>query len=245
MAKKLKKKTVRSKPAKKKPARKKSSTPSRKTAAKAAKKPAPIKKAAKKKELVSVKVQPVKVKVKEIKKQQPLTAKPQNVITPLSKPERKPKEKKIKRVYMPYSPFEVKDVPEKPPVSSLPEPAGKFTLEYIFNCSPDLLYHYMSSPDALRDWFADSVHYKDGIFYFQWDKTEQRAQMISRKEPEHVRFSWLDRPGYYFELRLNRDDLTNETAMLVTDFTDDNDFEGAKLVWDNQVGRLRSVIASF
>jgi len=127
------------------------------------------------------------------------------------------------------------------------EPKGKFELEYVVRTSPGILYEFLSSPSGLSEWFADDVNIRDGIFTFFWDGSEQKAKLLALKEEKFIRLSWVDKPdGYYFEFRIERDELTGDVSLIVVDFADEaSDEHTSKLLWDSQVNKLLHVIGSF
>ncbi|HKK59162.1 MAG TPA: START-like domain-containing protein [Salinivirga sp.] len=122
----------------------------------------------------------------------------------------------------------------------------KYTLEYPFNSSPKVLFNRLSTASGLSEWFADDVYVNDKTFTFVWDGMEQKAEMLIRKTPEIVKFKWLDEEEEevsemdpYFEFRIRKDDLTGETALLITDFAHDDDKDDAIELWDTQINALK------
>jgi uncharacterized protein YndB with AHSA1/START domain len=121
----------------------------------------------------------------------------------------------------------------------------KYTLEYPFNSSPSVLFSRLSTASGLSEWFADDVFVNDKTYTFVWDGAEQKAEMLSRKNPEHVKFQWLEEDispddVEFFEFRIRKDDLTGETALIITDFADDEDKDEAIELWDTQINTLKS-----
>lgn len=124
----------------------------------------------------------------------------------------------------------------------------KFELEFILKTSTKILYNMVSTPSGLSDWFADDVNIRDGVYSFHWDGTEEQARLISKKNNEFIKFQWLEHEEEgektYFEFRINVDPITNEVALLVTDFADEDEVEESKDLWENQVNELSHVIGS-
>ncbi|MFC2090174.1 START-like domain-containing protein [Bacteroidota bacterium] len=119
----------------------------------------------------------------------------------------------------------------------------KFELEYTLNTSPRVLYNRLSTPAGLSEWFADDVNLKDGLFSFEWNGTEQVAEVISRKDNKYIRFKWIeDKDDSYFEFRIQKDELTGDLALLITDFAEEEEKEDATGLWDSQVAELKHVI---
>lgn len=126
------------------------------------------------------------------------------------------------------------------------EPKGKFELEYVVRTSAGILFELLTTPSGLSEWFADDVNIRDGIFTFFWDGSEQKAKLLAYKEEKYLRLSWLDKPdGYYFEFRVEKDELTGDISLMIIDFADEaSDMQTSKLLWDSQVNKLLNVLGS-
>lgn len=121
----------------------------------------------------------------------------------------------------------------------------KFTLEYEIKSSPKILFSFISEPNGLSQWFADDVSYREQVYTFTWDGEQQKAKMLSMKENKLVKFKWLDdEPHCYLELEIVQDELTNDVALVVTDFAPEDAFADRKLIWDNQIQYLISVLGA-
>jgi uncharacterized protein YndB with AHSA1/START domain len=122
----------------------------------------------------------------------------------------------------------------------------KFTLEYEIRSSSKILYNYISQPNGLSEWFADDVKVKDQIFTFIWDDgEEQKAKMLSFKENKMVKFHWVDDEPYtYFELEIVKDELTNDVALVITDFALSENLKDRQMIWNVQIESLLSVIGA-
>ncbi len=122
----------------------------------------------------------------------------------------------------------------------------KFTLEYEIRSSPKILYSFISEPNGLAQWFADDVKIRDHVYTFIWnDGEEQMAKLLSIKENRSVKFKWIDDEPYtFFELEVIKDELTNDIALVVTDFASQENLKDKQLVWNIQVENLLSVIGA-
>lgn len=121
----------------------------------------------------------------------------------------------------------------------------KFTLEYEVKSSPKILYSFLNEPNGLAQWFADDVAYRDSIYTFTWDNEDHRARLVSAKENKLVKFRWLDDDSqYYFEMEIVQDELTNDVALSITDFAAEDAIAERKLIWDNQLRYLTSVLGA-
>ncbi len=121
----------------------------------------------------------------------------------------------------------------------------KIVLEYTINSSPKVLFSRLSTPGGLSEWFADNVNIKGNQYSFIWDNSEQRADIIQRKENKYIRFRWEDADDpelHWFEFRINTDELTGDTALIITDFVEDEDKDSAIELWNSQIAKLKHVI---
>lgn len=128
-----------------------------------------------------------------------------------------------------------------------PEPAGKFVMEYLLHTPVSLLYDFLTTPNGLAEWFADGVDMKNDIYTFEWDGVKQDAKIVSAKLDSHIRLRWLDKPeGFYFEFKVEQDELTNEVSLIVTDFGDGpDDIATSRHLWETQIHRLMKALGSY
>jgi len=126
------------------------------------------------------------------------------------------------------------------------EPNGKYELEFVVRSSPEMLYEFLSTPSGLSEWFCDDVNIRNGIFTFIWDGQLQQARLLKTIDDQLVRFQWVDKvDGSYFEFKIQRDDLTNDISLIVTDFAEmASERESSKLLWQSQVEKLLHIIGS-
>ena len=123
----------------------------------------------------------------------------------------------------------------------------KFEMEFPIKVSQKLLFQYISTPSGLSEWFADNVNSRGEIFIFIWDDSEESAKLIRKINNEKIQFQWLDdeETDYYFELRIQFDEITKDVSLIVTDFAEDEDeVEESKLLWTNQISDLKKVFGS-
>lgn len=121
----------------------------------------------------------------------------------------------------------------------------KFSIEYEIKSSPRILYTFLNEPNGLTQWFADDVSVRDQIYTFTWDGEQQKAKLLTIKENKLVRFKWMDdEPQCYFEMEIIQDELTNDVALSVTDFATEETIGERRLIWDNQIQYLISVLGA-
>ncbi len=121
---------------------------------------------------------------------------------------------------------------------------NKVQLEYVVNCSPKVLYNWLSTASGLTEWFADDVKVKGKKYTFIWDDSEQTAEMTLHKENRLVRFSWIDEEDSYFEFRITQDELTGDVSLIIIDVSEGNEYDEVKGLWDTQVSDLKHILGS-
>ena len=110
--------------------------------------------------------------------------------------------------------------------------------------SPALIWEQISSAHGLERWFADHVNEEDGMFTFTWGEpwTEQdirEAHVLESVVNDHIRLKWDEEDDdTYFEMRIAKSDLTHQLNLLITDFAEDDDVDGLKILWESMLDRL-------
>ncbi len=133
--------------------------------------------------------------------------------------------------------------------TQLMEDRIKYEMEFVIQSSPSLLYNYLSTPSGLSEWYADNVNSRGELFTFIWEGSEEQARLLSKKTDERVKFRWMDdvenEESYFFELRIQVDEITKDVSLMITDFADDEDeVEEGKMLWENMVSNLKQVLGS-
>lgn len=266
MSKKIKKKTAKNSVSKKKIAKSKLAAKRNKVVKKAAPKKVKaqksknkvVKKAAPKKKVVAKKkaAKPATKKVaakkitipvkKTVKAKDVIAKKPTEKAVKSSKVAVKKAEpgKNLKPIFQPAK--KAAQVPSKLQ-NEIPDPPGKFELEYTIHTSTPILFEFLTTPSGLSEWFCDDVNIRDGVYSFKWDENTQNARLIKLIEESIVRYQWVEKKdNTYFEFRIERDDLTNDISLIVVDFADNNeDKNSTTLLWNSQIEKLLHVLGSF
>lgn len=79
-----------------------------------------------------------------------------------------------------------------------------------------------------------------------WDGSEQEAELVSKKDNKFIRFRWIDEEDEdaYFEFNINVDELTGDTALVVTDYAEEDEMEGSIELWNQQIEQLKHGLGS-
>ena len=124
----------------------------------------------------------------------------------------------------------------------------EFVIEYDFQSSPQLLFQYLSLPSGLSEWFSDDVNYRGVKYTFFWGESEEYARVLSKKNNEKIRFQWIteedDEEDYFFEFKIEMDEITKDVSLIITYFSEEDELEEAKLLWDSLVSDLKQVLGS-
>tara|TARA_B100000768_G_scaffold49954_1_gene48743 strand:+ start:2046 stop:2432 length:387 start_codon:yes stop_codon:yes gene_type:complete len=122
----------------------------------------------------------------------------------------------------------------------------KFELEFPIQASSQLLFQYISTPSGLSEWFADNVNSRGELFTFIWDDSEEQAKLLTKKNGERIKFKWVDDEDdkSYFEIRIQVDGITKDVSLMVTDFSEEDEVEETKMLWENQISDLKKVLGS-
>ena len=122
----------------------------------------------------------------------------------------------------------------------------KYEMEFVIKVSPSLLYQYISTPSGMSEWYADNVNSRGEFFTFIWDGSEEKAKLLGKKSQERIKFRWLEDEGtdYFFELRIQVDEITKDVSLMITDFAEDDEVEEGKMLWENMISELKQILGS-
>ncbi len=114
-----------------------------------------------------------------------------------------------------------------------------YSIEFPVKCSPIILYDFLINPSGLQEWFADKVDERDGTYSFSWNGTEEKAVLVEKEEPKFVRYRWTHAPvGEYFEFRIEKTEISNQTILVIKDFADKKDIKDQTQLWEYQIKDL-------
>lgn len=122
----------------------------------------------------------------------------------------------------------------------------KYEMEFPIQASPSLLYQYISTPSGLSEWYADNVNSRGEFFTFIWNESEEKAKLLSKKNGERVKFRWLEDEDstYFFEIRIQVDEITKDVSIMITDFAEEDEIDEGKMLWENMISDLKQILGS-
>jgi uncharacterized protein YndB with AHSA1/START domain len=122
----------------------------------------------------------------------------------------------------------------------------QFTLTFTINASPRVLFTLISSSEGLSRWFADKVIIDQDNYVFEWEGSNNSGKLIGCKENEFIKIhlSDDDHDGHIMEMHISHEPLSGETALIITDFAEDQEVEFSLMWWSTQVGKLQRLFNS-
>ncbi len=131
--------------------------------------------------------------------------------------------------------------------SKINDKRQRIELEFPMHCSANTLYNYISSPSGLSSWFADDVLVHGNNFIFKWEDGEElEGELVKNVNRKHVKFKWIDgpNPNESLEFIIHKDEVTDDLALIVCDYTEEDDYDEFEMVWENQVQNLKKQIGA-
>ena len=122
----------------------------------------------------------------------------------------------------------------------------KYEMEFPIKASPSLLYQYISTPSGMSEWYADNVNSRGEYYTFIWDGSEEKAKLLGKKSGERIKFRWMDdiETDYFFELRIQVDEITKDVSLMITDFAEEDEVDEGKMLWENMISELKQILGS-
>lgn len=122
----------------------------------------------------------------------------------------------------------------------------KLSLQYeLRSNSANIIWQLISNEAGLQKWLADSVVRDGDSMTFTWGEVwshhdTHTAAIIEEKKLQHIRFRWADDedPDTYWQMGLEKSDITNDYILCVTDFALPEDIDSLRDIWDSNLERL-------
>jgi len=117
----------------------------------------------------------------------------------------------------------------------------KFTIEYPLNkASESILWGAIAEPLGLTEWFSDGVTVDGDEYTFSWDQHEQTAHLKQIRQGKLIRFQWEEDKDtdVYFQMEIIMHDITEEVALIITDFAEPTEMDDVIMLWNKQIENL-------
>ena len=122
----------------------------------------------------------------------------------------------------------------------------KIHIEKVLNCrSANIIWPLMSTAAGLEKWIADTVEEEGDELKFTWGDVWKHheirmARIVEQERFDHIRFAWDDDPdaSEYWELKIERSDLTGDYIPIITDFALEEDVDSIHDVWEANLEQL-------
>jgi uncharacterized protein YndB with AHSA1/START domain len=131
--------------------------------------------------------------------------------------------------------------------SKINDKRQRVELEFPMHCSANTLFTYISSPSGLSSWFADDVLVHGNNYIFKWDDGEEmEGELVKNLNRKHIKFRWIDgiHMNETLEFIIHKDEVTDDLALIVGDYTEEDDYDEFEMVWENQVQNLKKQIGA-
>ncbi len=127
----------------------------------------------------------------------------------------------------------------------------KLTIEYPLSTqSPKIVWELISNAHGLEKWLADTVTEVDDTMTFTWgqpwtERDTKQSRILEIEKYDHIRLLWdyhEDTPEAYWEMRIEKSELTGMLSLLITDYAaDEEEKDELRGLWDANLDRLHRV----
>lgn len=122
----------------------------------------------------------------------------------------------------------------------------KISIERELKCrSERIIWPLISTAAGLSKWMADDVSANGDVLTFTWGELwshheVRRARILGKTDYLSVRFRWEDEvnPDAYWELKMEKGDITDDFILVVTDFASAEDSDVMEDIWEANFERL-------
>lgn len=119
----------------------------------------------------------------------------------------------------------------------------QYTVEFPIRAKPELVYNYLTDPSGLAAWFANDVNVDSNEYEFVWEGSSEKADLVKGKPYSLVQYYWKERDEEeHLTFEIEKDDLTGDTSIIISDYDNADELEEAKLMWESVIESLKGVI---
>ena len=117
--------------------------------------------------------------------------------------------------------------------------------QVLHTSSLSLIWSYLSTAEGMLTWLADDIKEEKDTFVFMWGDLKshheiRRAKILKRIKNSYVRWRWEDEEDAvaFVEMRIQKNELTNDVVLLITDFAYEEDIDSLRDIWEDNFERL-------
>jgi len=122
----------------------------------------------------------------------------------------------------------------------------KLTLEYPLQArSANIIWDMVATAAGLQKWMANEVvETADDLLEFTWGEAygardTRVARIMKAVKPSFIRLHWEEEEDdAYWEMRLEKSDITGYYHLVVTDFAEPDEMDGLRVLWDSNMDLL-------
>ena len=121
----------------------------------------------------------------------------------------------------------------------------KINIEKELRCkSANIIWPLLSTPEGLAKWIADEVKRDGDTFTFTWGEVWRHheirnATVIEEAKGDYIRYAWEnDESEAYWELRIEKSDITNDYILIITDHALPEDVDSLEDIWESNLEQL-------
>jgi uncharacterized protein YndB with AHSA1/START domain len=126
----------------------------------------------------------------------------------------------------------------------------KYVAEYEIRASAKMIYPYLNTASGLSQWFAEDVNIKNDekVYHFIWEGENHFAKLTAQRTNAHVKFEFLpenavdEKDPSYIEFKIDTNELTQSVYLKIIDYSDMEDEEELKDLWDNLIDALKEIV---
>lgn len=122
----------------------------------------------------------------------------------------------------------------------LPADKSLIRMEFELKISGPMLYNLLSTPSGLSEWFCDDVDIKNGNYVFKWTGETRTARILRKVANKLIKFQWIDSGEHeYFEFDIEKDDITGDIALIISDFATKAEEAEMRQLWESQIHEMQ------
>ncbi len=120
-----------------------------------------------------------------------------------------------------------------------------YQVEISIRSSAHVIFDFLNTPTGLSEWFADKVTEHEKVYTFYWEGSSEKATKLESVHEKSVKYKWdWMTKGESFEFIIEKNELTNNTVLIIKDFAEPKEIADQSNLWETQVHELMHRIGS-